>query len=473
MKIKLFTLLIILSFIFIVFTPIPVQAQAYSTSFTTSITYQNVGDSATNGIIILFYATPSTTTPISVTRPNLNSGESSSIFIGNLSEVNSGFQGSAVLQADQPIVATLVQIPQNSSTVFVRPLSNGFSTGGSTALIATVLKNYYGSNTKFSIQNIDSEQNNVNIKFYNTSATLVYQINQSIEAGAAYYADTNKIAELGANFNGSVVATAKRADNSDGNIVGSALELDITLTGAKAFESVSSGATELFMPSALCDMYGGQRTSYAIQNTSLTSSTSVTVTYEPGSYIVTKEIGPGSKASFSACDTVPTHYIGSATITSTTTPVIAVGKAFGAGLSTAFLGESTGAAKLALPYVRWASDALYYSGSKQRTNIAIQNVGDAEIPANSITITYTDPFGHSGTHTITSPLAVGAKSNSKASDAGLTAYGFNESGSGYGGGAIINCSAPNCELIAIGRVQTYVSATSSTAAEDYNGIPLQ
>lgn len=473
MKVKLFTLFVVLALAFAGFAPSNVQAQAYSTTFTTSITYQNVGTAPTTTLQVLFYATPSTTTPIPIPRPNLNAGASTSLYIGGLSEIAPGFQGSAVMQSDQPLLATLVQVPQSSTTVFVRPLSNGFSDGGATALIATVLKNTFGAHTKFSIQNIDSQLNNVNIKFYNTSAVMVHEINQAIESGAAYYVDANSISQLGASFNGSVVATATRTDTSAGKIVGSAMELDITGTGAKAFESVATGATTVYMPSALCNYSGGQNTSYAVQNTSLTTATDVTVTFNPGGLTATKNIGAGAKASFPACDTVAAGFLGSATVTSATTPVIAVGKAYGAGLSTAFLGAPNGVANLALPYVRWAPDAYYNDGSRQRTYIAIQNVGSAAIPAGSIVLTYTDPFGHTGTHTYASALAVGAKFNSNASNAGLSWFGMAEPpASGFGGGVIINCTAPGCQLIAIARVQTYVPSASSTAAEDYNAMPI-
>jgi len=473
MKVKLFTILAVLILVLTGFAPRSAQAQAYLTAFTTSITYQNVGPAATTVLQILFYASPTTTTPITVTRPNLGAGESSSVFIGSLSEIGAGFQGAAIMESDQPLLATLVQIPQGSSTVFVRPLSNGFSDGGATALIATVLKNFYGAHTIFSIQNIDSQLNNIEIKFYNTSATLVHTINQAIEAGASYYVDAALVSELGSSFNGSVVATAKRADNSDGKIVASAMELDITGVGAKAFESVGSGATTLYMPSALCNVFGGQNSSYAVQNTSLTTSTDVTVTYSPGGATQTKTIGPGSKQSFVGCDVLGANFSGSATLVSTTTPIIAMGKAYGAGLSTAFLGAPSGAANIAAPYVRWAPDSHYMTGERQRTYLAIQNVGTAQIPANSITITYTDAFGHTGTHTYDQVLDIGAKFNSNATNAGLSWFGMAEPpASGFGGGAQITCSAPGCQLVAIARVSTYIPATSTTAAEDYNGMPI-
>lgn len=466
MKTKVFNLLVILALVALVgFTPMKASAQAYSTSFTTSITYQNVGTAATTSLQVQFYASPDSTTPITVPLTNLGAGESTSLFIGSVSQVVDGFQGSAVMSSDQPLLATLVQVPQNSTTVFVRPLSNGFSSGSTTALVATVLKNYFGSNTIFSIQNVDAAAVDVNIKFYNTSAALVHEIDQNIEAGAAFYVDAAQVSQLGASFNGSAVAT------SAGNIIGSAMELDITGNGAKAFETVATGANTLYMPSALCNVFGGQNTSYAVQNTSLTDDADVTVTFNPGGLTATANIGAGAKASFPACNTVAANFSGSATITSVGAPVVAMGKAYGAGLSTAFLGAPNGFADLALPYVRWAPDTDYNAGSRQRTYIAIQNVGAASIPANSIVLTYTDAFGHTGTHTYDQALAVGAKFNSNASNAGLTWFGYaTPPASGFGGGVSISCSVADCQLIAVARVATYMSG--QTLAEDYNAMPI-
>lgn len=472
MKVRLFSIFVVVILGLVALAPNIAQAQAYSTSFSTSITYQNVGgDEAT--IQVLFYEDETTTTPVKIDRPNLAAGASSSVYIGNLSEIANGFQGSAVMSSSQPLLATLVQVPQNSTTVFVRPLSNGFSQGEPTALLATVLKNQYGQTSIFSIQNTDTETNNVNIKFYNTSAVKVHEIDQSVAAGASYYVDAANVSELGASFNGSVVATAKRVDNSDGSIVGSVMELDITGNGAKAFESVAAGAMKVYMPSALCDVYGGQNTAYAVQNTSLTNKTTVKVTYSNGKF-EEKEIGAGAKGSFIACGAgVGAGFSGSAILESTDTNIIAVGKAYGAGLSTAFLGAPSGSANIALPYVRWAPDQYYNDGSRQRTFIAIQNVGSDEIPANSIVLTYKDAFGHTATHTYDQALGVGSKFNSNASSAGLDWFGMAEPpASGYGGGVSIACTAANCELLAVARVATYVPSGSYTAAEDYNGMAI-
>jgi hypothetical protein len=447
------------------------SAQAYATAFTTSITYQNVGTAATTGLQILFYASPTTTTPIPIDRPNLAAKAGTSLFIGSLTEITPGFEGTALLQADQPIVATLVQLPQGSATVKNRPLSNGFSSGAPTALIATVLKNQFNTNSIFSVQNTDTELNTVTVTFYDTSAAEIDTITQDLESGAGFYVDAGLEAGLNASFNGSAVVTAERADTSDGSIIASVMELGTNTVNASAFEGVSAGGTTYYMPSALCAAFGGTFTSYAVQNTSLTTSTNVTVEYSNGA-TQTQAIGAGAKKSFIACDAtgMTTNFNGSATVTSDTTAVIAIGKAYGLGLSTAFIGASTGAEEIALPYVRWASDANWAAGTQQRVNLTIQNIGSTDIPANSIIVQYVDKFGVVvGTHTLSSVLAAGAKLNSNASNAGLTEFGVY--GDGTFGGGVIVIGPAGSQLAVVARVSTQVSA-GAFASEDYNGQPV-
>ena len=189
-----------------------------------------------------------------------------------------------------------------------------------------------------------------------------------LESGAAFYVDAGQVAGLGTAFNGSAVVQATRTGGAAGSIVSSAMELDITGIGLKAFEGVSTGGLKYYMPSALCDAFGGQSTNYAIQNTSLTTPTDVTVTYTDNTgatFSETKTIGPGAKASFGACAVMNPGTYGAAIVESDTEPVIAIGKAGGAGLTTAFNGVEMGYEVIGLPYVRWATNADFASGLKR------------------------------------------------------------------------------------------------------------
>jgi hypothetical protein len=477
MKARIFAIMVIVAMLFSAFGFDSARAGAYATQFTTSVTYMNVGTATTTTLKLYFYADPADTTPTSYTLAPLAVNAAGSVYMGNLDDliVADGFRGAAYLESDQMMQVTLVQIPQNSVDVKNRALSNGFITGGPTALIATVLKNTYDYNTIFSVQNADTVLNNVTIDFINTSATIVHTINTAIAPGAAYYVDMGLLAAL-TTFNGSVVVTAKRADLSAGKVVASSMELALTGTGVYSFEGVEEGAMQLYMPSYLCAKYSAS-SSYAVQNTSLTTSTNVTVSYLDtlgNTYTQTLTIGPGAKGSFIACNAAPVNTYGAAIVTSSATPVVAIGKVYGGGLSTAFLGVAMGSEVMGLPYVRWATDANYNAGLGQRTNITIQNVGAPLVETEVITVEYYDYAGNlAGTHDIVigaGGLATGAKVNSNASNAGLLEFGYY--GSIYGGAAIITGPAGS-ELAAVARVSSFVVATGLQVAEDYNSQPIQ
>ncbi len=471
MKTKALTMFVVLALLLSVLVG-TASAQAYAAKFTTSITYVNVGAAATTTLDVLFYAPDGTQTM--ATLPNLAPNAAGSLFVGSLGDdvVPAGFEGDAIMQSDQPMLVTLVQIPQNAGNVKNRALSNGFSAGAPQALIATVLKNMFNTNTIFSVQNADSEANDVTINFYNTSAELVLVITDTLPAGSPLYVNAGETAGLGASFNGSAVALATRADDTDGSIVASAMELEITSIGLKAFEGVSSGGFKFYMPSALCKAFGGSDSSYAVQNTSLTDSTDVKVSYTDnlGNVITeTKNIGPGAKASFIACDKMAVGTFGAAVVESTDQPIVAIGKAYGLGITTAFNGVDMGFAKLGLPYVRWATDANFAAGLGQRTNITIQNVGADLAAGTEIKIAYVGRDGTTaGTHTYvvgTAGLPNGAKFNSNPSNAGLTEFGIYPGGV-YGGAAIIT-GPVDSQLAAVARVSSQ-TAPGVFVSEDYN-----
>ncbi len=456
------------------------QLPANQTKFTTSITYQNVG-TATANVTFQFFNEKASTSSSNPTF-QLNAGAGSSLFVGSLTggqALPDNFQGSAVLSSDQPIVATLVQVPQSSTTVKNRALSKGFSSATSTTLLATVLKNTFNTNSRFSIQNADAGNVDITLKIFNADNPAAAPITISeanIPQGAAKYYDMGTLAQISAAaFNGSATVTAVKSGTSTAaNIVASVVEYGLAgsaVSDVKAFEGVAAGGAPVFMATALCNVFGGTTTAYAVQNVDTTNAT-VSVNYSTGQ-TDGATIAPGTKKSFLGCTKLPAGTSGAATITSSA-KVIVIGKVFGGGLATAFLGENTGNAKLALPYVRYCNDTTYAGGTCQRTFIAIQNVGAAA--ANNVKVIYQDKNGTVlGTHTIAS-IAPGAKANSTAVSAGnstqLIEFGTPNSnpGGGFGGAVIIEGPAGS-QLVAIARVQSKVGAAS--VAEDYNGTPVQ
>jgi hypothetical protein len=468
------------------------QQVGSNTSFITSITFQNVGTADTT-VQFQFYGQKSSTAAATV-NPSINKGAGSSLFVGNVN-LPSGFLGSAVLSSDQPMVATLVQIPQPSNgTVTNRPLSNGFSSATSNVLLATVLKNTFSTVSQFSIQNADTGNIDITLNFFdaaNPSAPPIEVSETNIPPGSAKYYRMDQTGLIAAtSFNGSATVKAVRSGTqTPANIVGSVLELSTTGPAVSAFEGVSGGANPVFVATALCNAFGGASTAYAVQNVDPTGTApkSVTVTYK-GTNLTTNTavegsesstISPGAKFSFRACNAsgIPQNFSGAATITSGASLVV-IAKVFGSGLATAWLGEGAGSQMLAFPYVRYSDDANYNTGKYQRVNLAIQNVGAATI--NNVAVEYRDKNGTLlGTHTIAS-IAAGAKANSSAvlatPAAGVDAnklllFGNPESnpGGGFGGGATVVGPAGST-LIGVARVSS--NPPSGRVAEDYNGIPL-
>ncbi len=484
MKVRLFTILAIAALLFgVLGATTPVAAQAYGTSFITSITYQNIGAASTS-INFTFYASDGTAIPIS--RPDLAPMAASSLYVGDLTDIGTGFKGSGILTSLEPIAATLVQVPQGG-LIKNRPLSNGFSEGAEFILIPTVLKKTFNTNSIFTVQNVGGAAVDVTVTFIPADVTtpIVYII-VYLPVGSAKYFDmgTDVIAGIGDTFNGSVQLEAE----AGGLLVASAIELSTTGSNTYAFESLAEGASTIFMPSALCKFNSVMDASFAIQNSgsvdvnisiTLTSSTLpvVTKTYDLGS------LTPGSKTSFNNCgpvsDPMPNGFIGSAVITATSTTgtpeIVAVGKIFGGGLSTAYVGVSNGADKLAIPYVRWTT-THWNDGTRQRAFIAIQNVG-SDIVGDVVV----DYIGRDGTvlcsqtlsYTAGDPLSSGEKVSVNAGQTGNPACEeFGYYADGFGGGAIITAPAGS-QLAAITRIQTVFPAnTSNYVAEDFNAIAV-
>jgi hypothetical protein len=443
---------------------------AYTASFSTSITYQNVGANAAT-IVIVYYNTDGS----QVTFPagTLNAGASSSVFAGNVTNLAAGFQGAAILSSNEPVVATLVQVGQGAGAPKNRPLSNGFSAGSSKVLIATALKDAFGVSTKFSVQNASAGASDFVVKFFSTtSSTPVHTVNlNGVPAGAARYVDVGATAALPAGFSGSATVESFVAGSTTNTseIVASALELGTSGPYSAAFEGVAAGSGKVYMPSALCNAFGGYNSAYAVQNTG-TAAATVNVQYANGA-TQSATIQPGAKASFQTCAAtgMPQGYSGSAVIDAGSGTIVAIGKVSGLGVTTAFVGANTGAAKLACPYVRWSD--TQYPGARQRVFLAIQNIGSAA--AGPVTVKYIDKNGAQVGNTITfATIAAAGKANSNAKEAGAAAAEFGAYPDGtFGGGAIIE-GPTGAQLVAIARVQTADSATVGVG-EDYNCQAVQ
>ncbi len=445
------------------------QTPAYATAFTTSITYQNVG-SASSTIQLQFYPENSGTA-VTISQPDLAAGAGASIFVGSVSGINPAFRGSAILSSSQPVVATLVQVAQQNPSVRSFPLTNGFdaSQGATNYRIPTILKQQFRFNSILSIQNVTESPVNLTVRFYDTATgSLAHtETHSNLPGGAAKYYDVFNIGALPVGFNGSATIEAT------GNVVASVMELEWNGYDADAFEGVSAGATTVYMPSAFCNYFGLQ-SAYAVQNIG-NAPTNITVSYRnPANQEVftqnAQNVQPGAKANFNGCPQFPAATLGSAVVTSSSQPIVAIGKAYGAGYTTAYVGATSGSDSIALPYIRW-TQSQWTPGGRQRAFIAIQNVGTA--PVTGARVRYIDRTGQVvATHNL-ADIPVGGKVNSDPFNFGngQAEFGYYSDG-GFGGGAIIDVPGnTSAQLTAVVRV-VGLNGAGVQNGEDYSGVPM-
>ena len=494
---KIITVPIMLALVFAVFGSVDLaNAQARTASWVVAITYQNVGSAATP-VNVDFYPENSTskTSFDPLNGGTLAAGAGESFFIGSVSGLGGVFQGNAVMMSSEPLVATVVQFSQDPG-FRMRLLSNGFGSSDTATqyLVATTLKNKFSRTTVFSIQNTGGSQVNATVKFYNADAggALTSTKVHSIPANSSKYIEMDNPNDTGFSqsvFNGSAIVTVP-----SGSVVSAASELYTNRNVAANFEGVplSRAGNTIYMATALCRQFSLD-SYYAVQNASLSGSAEITVTYRNlnGSVKTTDgpyTIGPGQKKSIITCQPSSganmSGFTGSAVITSSGSPIVVIGKAQcsqGACSSdkvdvfTAFLGESEGHSKLAMPFIRWANDTNYNSssntGGKQRAFIAIQNL---ESTAKKVNVEYYDKNGNKvATETLT--INGFSKGNSSAKSAGALGkfgmvsgeFGYYTDGS-FGGSVIVKAHAdnPSAEFIALVRVQ------HPRAGEDYNAVPV-
>ena len=473
------------------------QAQSIGQPFTTRIYIQNPNSSAATGIVNFYDEI--TGNPQSVNVPfNLNANGSTEILIGSLTGLGSPWKGSAVVSADQPVVASSVQVPP---TGYGHIMANAFTSADSTSslFLTTFLGagNPTNSVSLFAVQNTESVPINIRARFINISGIEVASPTLTLPAFASKFFDGNNASSIGGGytnpFNGSVVVTAtKVSDGTPALIVGVAEERRTDTGGlfssqAYGFEAIpqSAGSTTVYMPTALCN-FGGATTYFAAQNLSFNTPTVVTVTYAAGSGTTpspaVNTIQPLAKWSFNPCQTNGNQsYSGAAVIQSSAAPVAAIGKAreevgTNPRYQTAYLAQATSTSRLAIPFVRWspANDQGF------RSFIAIQNIGPSPIPAGQLTVKYYAPSGGAPVNTCTSAvnMPAGAKLNSNVAAAFAGGTNFNCSttqpanGASYtfSGSAVVE-GPPGSSIIAVIRYRPD-NAAVQVHTEDMNAIPL-
>ncbi|GAB4209135.1 MAG: hypothetical protein OHK0022_39750 [Roseiflexaceae bacterium] len=457
------------------------QAQAAKgAAWQVSITVLNVETTGSATININFYPGNGAAAIPFQPANKLNAGAGTSYSVSSISSISAGFKGSAVISSDQRVVATVVQfVAGGVGGKNVRPLSNGFQASDASPnyLIPTVLNNKFNTVTEFSIQNVEASDITARVDFFPVGATTPSVTRSyTIKSNDAQYVDASAVG-LEAQFDGSATITATKADSTPGNIVAAINEYNTVNSNASSVEAAKAGANTVYMPIALCNFSGTATSAYAVQNADTTPA-NVTVKFfsvtntsgTPDKTMDQFTLTPGSKRSINGCTdaALGNNFNGSAVIESTGGKIVAVGKVGGNGLSSAFLGTATGGQILALPYVRWSPDATYFGGTRQRTFIAIQNLGTSAV---NVDVSYRDAAGVEVAKKTYTVQGNGGKVNSNPKEAGAAPNDvFGEVNGVFGGGAIITAPAGS-QIVSVVRIASGRGANAT--GEDYSGIPIQ
>lgn len=469
------------------------NAQSPATQpFTTQIFIQNP-NSAPATVVVNFYTELTGALQSVAPTYNLNANGSVIVLVGSLS-LSSGWKGSAVISADQPIVAASMQVPP---TGYGHIMANAFTSdqASDSYFLTTFLRNIGNEVSVLAIQNTEAETITIRTRFVDTTGATVADEFLTLPAYASKFYDAFAPATLPVSlpnpFNGSAVITATKSGGQPALIVATSETRRTDTTGllfrrSYGFEAIpsSAGATKIYMPTALCQFgAGSQTTFFAIQNLSTSSTALITVTYSAGTNqptVQTNSVAPFAKWSVNPCQSNGNQPYSGAAVIEATQPIAAVGKASQQSgsfprFATAYLAQGSGSRRLAIPYVRWSPSS---PGTDFRTNIAIQNIGNDPIPVGQLVVRYYDPSGTLvNTCTSVQPMAVGAKLNTNVAGAFFgadfnctTTQPSNGASYSFTGSAVIE-GPSGAQLLAVARNSTPSSSTS-IHTEDFNAINL-
>jgi hypothetical protein len=144
-----------------------------------------------------------------------------------------GFEGSAVIEASEPVQAVVnLQTDTGDSLLSYTAMP----AADMETVLLNIMRDYYGYNTTFWIQNAGLNAANVTISYYSASG-LVYNTEDTIPAMASHVYRQTDIPELGANFVGYVLVQA------DAPIAVVVESLNTTVASASAYNGISPTST--------------------------------------------------------------------------------------------------------------------------------------------------------------------------------------------------------------------------------------
>ena len=260
----------------------------------------------------------------------------------------------------------------------------------------------------FQIQNLEADQANVSLQFYNQDGTVAASPSYTIAGNSSR--TFFPITDVPSGFNGSLVASSDKNIRAIANLVGSG-----PANYFASYNGFQGGSTTVSLPLIMCNNSGFD-TFFNVQNAG-SAAANITINYTPGSDGASGKseaatIQPGAAKTFDQatgsatlnCATLQggtLKFIGSAIITSNQPVVASVMQINTTGFKVlmGYDGFTAGSPTVALPLIM-ANNSGFYTG------LQVQNVGGS---ATTVTVAYsTNTVGANNPVNETFTLAAGA-----------------------------------------------------------------
>jgi hypothetical protein len=369
--------------------------------WTTGFQVQNLGTTTATAEIVLYNqdGTPAAT----ISGESIPANGSKTYFpVPNVSE---GFQGSAVISADQPVAAILNILGNSGSSPYYSEAATGITEGATTVNLPLILRGNSGFNTWFAVQNAGSAAANVTVEFTAGGAGNSFTTSPvSIEPGASQIFDQSVQSQLGALFVGSAKVTSTEPLAVVVNQVGTgALNTQFTYSGFPA------GSDSIALP-LVQQGNSGFISGISIQNV---GSVAADVTVDYGTNLVPGGASlPNDTVTLQAGESTvflkdgADRYVGSAVISTGAADqqVVAIVNQSSPTSGTAYEGldQST------TPTNRASLPLLVSQNAGFNTGVQCRNVGSS---ATTITLTYSDFNGFTPSPAEETNVAAGGTAN--------------------------------------------------------------
>jgi len=292
--------LIALALVVVLFAMSVLGVSAQTGTWVSGIMIRNQSDTQVANVTITFYwaegvADHTGGTVAFTLQTTLQGKESKNFYVPDIAGFPDGFQGSAVVSSDQPVVANInTQIPTSGAGATTSNpnrvgTSSGVLTPYTTLYFTQVMKEYYGWNSYAAVQNTTADTAQVTIRYYNASdgaeqAAAAQTV--SIHGYSTYIFRQSENASLPSSWTGSVVVSGTQALAGIVNFFNAGGTPE--LAAFCSYNAFGAGATKLYVPRLVRNYYGYQG-GLTIQNVG-TADATVTITYKFGANSYTQTV---------------------------------------------------------------------------------------------------------------------------------------------------------------------------------------